>query len=47
MHRTGRNAVRFGEEEIQVMLRQTREVYEWYNGMTNEIPSWYIGVPEL
>lgn len=40
-------AVRFGEEEIQVMLRQTREVYEWYNGMTNEIPSWYIGVPEL
>ena len=40
-------AVRFGEEEIQVMLRQTREVYEWYNGMTNEIPSWYIGVSEL
>lgn len=37
-------AIRFGDEEIQVMLRQIREVCEWYNGMTREIPSWYIGV---
>lgn len=34
-------AIPFGEEEIQVMRRQAAQVLQWYNGMTNVVPTWY------
>ena len=34
-------AIPFGQEEIDVMLKQGREVLQWYEGMTNPIPKWY------
>ena len=34
-------AIPFGEGEIQVMRKQAAQVYEWYNGMTNVVPTWY------
>lgn len=35
-------AIPFGEEQIQVMLRQAHEVFKWYGGCTRTVPSWYI-----
>ena len=35
-------AIPFGEKEINVMLNQAREVLNWYDGMKNYIPSWYL-----
>lgn len=35
-------AIPFGDEEIQTMLQQGREVLEWYDNMQNVIPSWYF-----
>ena len=34
-------AIPFGKEQIDVMLRQAREVLDWYDGMKKDIPSWY------
>ena len=34
-------AIPFGEGEIQVMRKQAAQVLEWYNGMTNVVPTWY------
>lgn len=34
-------AIPFGEEQIGVMLRQAKEVLDWYDGMKKDIPSWY------
>lgn len=34
-------AIPFGHDEIDVMLKQGREVLQWYEGMTDPIPSWY------
>jgi len=34
-------AIPFGEEQINVMLRQAKEVLDWYDGMKKDIPSWY------
>ncbi len=34
-------AIPFGEDEINTMREQAREVLAWYNGMRRVIPSWY------
>lgn len=35
-------AIPFGEGEIQVIRKQAALVYDWYDGMNNVVPSWYI-----
>ena len=35
-------AIPFGEKEMQVMRNQAAQVLDWYDGMTNEVPSWYL-----
>lgn len=34
-------AIPFGEEEIQVMMRQEAQVVQWYDGMRSVVPTWY------
>ncbi len=34
-------AIPFGEEQIQVMVNQAKEVLSWYDNMKNPIPTWY------
>lgn len=34
-------AIPFGQEEIDIMLNQAKEVLTWYDGMKNPIPAWY------
>lgn len=34
-------AVSFGEKEIAVMQNQARDVFNWYKGMSDSVPSWY------
>ncbi|GGI65397.1 aminoglycoside phosphotransferase family protein [Enterococcus alcedinis] len=34
-------AIPFGENEIQTMLEQAKEVLTWYDNMTNTSPTWY------
>lgn len=34
-------AVPFGQQEVDVMLKQAAEVLEWYDGMKNIVPKWY------
>ena len=36
-------AIPFGQGEIDVMTRQTRQVLDWYDGMRELAPSWYRG----
>ena len=35
-------AIPFGEEEVQTMQRQAKDILRWYDGFTTVIPSWYI-----
>jgi aminoglycoside phosphotransferase (APT) family kinase protein len=35
-------AVSFGENEIQTMLHQAKDVLAWYDNMKNLIPTWYF-----
>lgn len=35
-------AIPFGEEEVNVMLKQAEDVLEWYDDFKTYIPSWYI-----
>ncbi len=35
-------AIPFGQQEIDVMLRQAREVLSWYDGCIRDIPNWYL-----
>ena len=35
-------AIPFGQKEIDVMLNQAAEVLEWYDGMKNIVPGWYM-----
>lgn len=35
-------AIPFGDEQIQVMVNQAKEVLDWYDNMRNPIPSWYL-----
>lgn len=37
-------AIPFGEAQIEVMLKQAKEVLSWYDNMNNPVPSWYKGV---
>jgi len=34
-------AIPFGQDEVDVMIRQAREVLEWYDLMRDPVPSWY------
>ena len=34
-------AMSFGKEQVEVMLRQAREVLSWYDGMRTTVPAWY------
>jgi len=34
-------AISFGQDEINVMLKQGSDVLRWYEGMTNVVPTWY------
>ena len=35
-------AIPFGQEQIQVMINQAKDVLSWYDNMKNPIPGWYI-----
>ena len=35
-------AISFGEDEITTMRSQAADVLEWYDGMKNAVPTWYI-----
>ena len=37
-------AIPFGNEQIQVMVNQAKEVRDWYDNMKNPVPNWYKGV---
>lgn len=34
-------AISFGQQEIDTMLRQSRDILTWYDNMRNPVPSWY------
>ena len=34
-------AVPFGEKEIATMRNQAKDVFNWYNGMSDPVPAWY------
>jgi aminoglycoside phosphotransferase (APT) family kinase protein len=40
-------AIPFGQSEIDVMLRQFRELMGWYDGMTRTVPRWYAADTRL
>ena len=35
-------AIPFGQEEVNTMLNQAKEVLTWYDNMRNPIPAWYL-----
>jgi aminoglycoside phosphotransferase (APT) family kinase protein len=35
-------AISFGEEEVNVMKEQAKEVLRWFDGMNNPVPTWYL-----
>ena len=35
-------AIPFGQQEIDVMIRQAREVLSWYDNCTRDVPCWYV-----
>jgi aminoglycoside phosphotransferase (APT) family kinase protein len=34
-------AIQFGQSEIDTMIKQAKDVQEWYNNMQDPVPSWY------
>ena len=34
-------AIPFGDEQIQVMVNQAKDVLSWYDNMTKPVPTWY------
>lgn len=36
-------AIPFGEEEINTIRKQAQDVLNWYDGMRNPVPTWYLG----
>lgn len=40
-------AIPFGQEEIDVMLRQEAEIMAWYDHMRDPVPTWYRKEPGL
>ena len=37
-------AIPFGEDEVNVMLKQAKEILSWYDNMSKDIPTWYKGL---
>lgn len=35
-------AVPLGEQDVTVMLNQAKDVFRWFDGMNNPIPTWYL-----
>ncbi len=35
-------AIPFGEAEIAVMQKQAKDILDWYDGMKNTVPKWYM-----
>lgn len=35
-------AIPFGQDEVNTMLNQAKEVLSWYDNMRNPVPTWYI-----
>ena len=35
-------ALGFGEREKQTMLRQTKDIMDWYDGLRRIVPKWYV-----
>ncbi len=35
-------AIPFGEDQVNVMLKQAEEVLAWYADMTDPVPAWYV-----
>ncbi|MEG1560719.1 MAG: phosphotransferase family protein [Clostridia bacterium] len=35
-------AIPFGQGEISTMMKQSRDILNWFDGMKNPIPSWYL-----
>lgn len=34
-------AVPYGEEQVEIMKEQARQILQWYDGMEQVVPSWY------
>jgi aminoglycoside phosphotransferase (APT) family kinase protein len=34
-------AIPFGEDEIDTMRKQAKEILDWYDNMNTTVPSWY------
>lgn len=39
-------AIPFGQQQIQVMINQAKDILDWYENMTTIIPNWYQAVNE-
>ncbi len=39
-------AIPFGQDEINTMQNQAKEILQWYNNMQHVIPSWYATIPK-
>lgn len=35
-------AISFGQEQIDIMMDQAKDVLNWYEGMQNPVPGWYV-----
>lgn len=35
-------AIPFGQQEVDVMLNQAKEIFSWYDNMQRIVPSWYV-----
>ena len=34
-------AIPFGQDEVDIMLAQAKDILRWYNNMQNPVPAWY------
>jgi len=37
-------AIPFGQDQIDVMTKQAADIMQWYHGMENPVPEWYVSV---
>ena len=35
-------AIPFGQDDVDVMMKQSQDVLQWYDNMKNPIPTWYL-----
>ena len=35
-------AIPYGEEEVNIMIKQSNDILDWYDDMSTYIPKWYI-----